>query len=237
MTVHLEWTFYRILARVLGALFFPAHEIDLTDGQLSGCESIFRRMVGGVDSEICTLPRNLTKVEFLHYLVNNKRVLLHGSNRGDIRTLHPEFQVDFQGNRTRAVFSSADPIWPIFFAILDRSVYQGSIRNGCFVLAHPSGGNERYYFFSTIQGLAQDKLWREGVIYILPGDNFSQTSSGRVRFDEWASSVSVDPVGKISISPRDFPFLNQVSMHKDSEPMYVTWLLYKSRLKHRSSKM
>jgi hypothetical protein len=175
-----------------------------------------------------TLPH--PKYFFLKYLLD-KGYLLHGTKSSDIDVLEPREQIDWNGNSVQAVFAARDTFWPMYFALLDRSALTGSLRNGCFLVEREPFHEERFYFFSVNRENNVSDIWSDGFVYILPGDSFHPTTSGKVRFDEWASGQSVPVVAKLPVSPGDFPFLRQVSAHDENESIFTTWLLYKDRLK------
>jgi hypothetical protein len=77
----------------------------------------------------------------------------------------------------------------------------------------------------------QRQTWTDGMFYILPHDPFFKTSRCVLRFDEWACESAVQPLAKIPISPKDFLFLSEVTPHDKEEPLFLSWLRNRSRLK------
>jgi hypothetical protein len=169
------------------------------------------------------------KYFFLKYLLDNG-YLLHGTKSSNIDVLEPKAQNDWNGHSVRAVFATRDMFWPMYFALLNRSALTGSLRNGCFLVEQAPFQEERFYFFSVNQENLASDIWSDGFVYILPGDSFHPTTSGQVRFDEWASEQAVSVIAKLPVSPADFPFLRQVSGHDEKESIFATWLRYKGRL-------
>jgi hypothetical protein len=54
------------------------------------------------------------------------------------------------------------------------------------------------------------------MIYLLPRHTFEQIQdSSGYRTEEWASQRAVQPLGKQTISPEDFPFLDAVQGMED----------------------
>jgi hypothetical protein len=88
------------------------------------------------------------KHEFLSYLVAKHDVLLHGSGSGAIDVFEPTPQTDYFGRVRTAVFAASDGIWPMFFAILDRSRYHGSLQNACYWDIDAGGERQKCYAFS-----------------------------------------------------------------------------------------
>jgi hypothetical protein len=174
------------------------------------------------------------KHEFLRYVLNQHEVLLHGTNRPDIATLEPRQQTDYSGRPITAIFASGDGIWPLFFAVLDNAHFQGSLRNGCFVVGRPGEPEHRFYFFSVTAAMLAQGCWTSGYIYLLPRATFARTDTGRVRFDEWASLEPVRPLARLAVVPEDFPFLQQVVGHEDKESICTSWLRYKRRIRERA---
>lgn len=212
------------------ALFWTELTSVLSANQQEAMERTFQSMLEHPATQALHYDCPCSKWEFLRYLLQNKSVVLHGSNRKDIEALEPREQTDCSGKPTTAVFASRDAIWPIFFAIVNTTIYRGSLRNGCWVV-QGRGGEQRFYFFSVNAAMLAKDLWTEGVIYILPGETFQLTNHGVMRFDEWASREAVQPLGKLVVTPDDFPFLNRVAGHREGESMILSWLKYKSRCK------
>lgn len=165
------------------------------------------------------------KYEFLCYLTDCKGVVLHGSGRGDIEVFEPRWQTDAVGRPLQRVYATRDGIWPMYFAILDRENYKGSLRNGFWREEDEEGNVQRFYQFSINKDELAKGPWRRGYVYILPRDTFEQTRTldGRGR-EEWSSSASVRPLARLVIEPNDFPFLNQVHGHDDSAALRLAEL-------------
>lgn len=213
----------------LDQLFLRAPPFVLNDDKVRAYEAIideqFHRSPVQQVRYACRYP----KYDFLRYLVHSKGYLLHGSASGDIEQLEPSEQTDWSGKRITAVFATGDGIWPMFFALLDRSSLRGSIRNGCFVVEASPQDSERFYFFSVNAEALAAGVWTEGTVHVLPRDTFEPTSRGPVRFDEWASEDKVPIAAQVPVSPADFPFLENVTGHREQEPVTETWLRFRER--------
>jgi hypothetical protein len=160
---------------------------------------------GGVPLVRYTCP--YPKHEFLHYLVEHRRALVHGSTRPDIELLEPRAESDNAGRVIHAVFAASDGVWPMFFAILDRKPYPFSVNNGC--RREPGG---KVYYFST--STLDDQPWTDGMMYILPRDSFGQISDAdRNPTEQWMSRSPVRPLARLAVTPADFPFLQDVQYH------------------------
>lgn len=192
-------------------------------------ETEFTRLYDRIiqDGGIAPYDSSYPKFRFLQYLSVTQPLLFHGSNHQGIEEFEPRRQTLFDGTYTDAVFSSADGIWPLFYAVLNRSGLTGNIRNGCIV----SRRGERFYFFSLSVESEDRYPWTEGMIYVLPRDSFRQASEGKLYFDEWVSEKPVKPLFRLKVSPEDFVFLSRTTWHRSTEPLFKTYLLYKWRSK------
>jgi hypothetical protein len=145
------------------------------------------------------------KCLFLRWLAEHKGYLLHGSNRTDISGFEPRDQTDAMQRPVRAVFATADGIWPMYFAIVDRS-HRHSLRNGFWRTDHL----RQYYFAVNHEMLARKRLVT-GAVYVLPPDGFTPclTPDGSAT-EEWLNPKPVVPVGCVAVSPEDFPYVDRI---------------------------
>ncbi|MCR8642023.1 hypothetical protein NV379_05075 [Paenibacillus sp. N1-5-1-14] len=171
------------------------------------------------------------KYRFLQYLSVQGQYVFHGSNNRNIDQFEPHEQTLYNGQLTKAVFASTDPIWAIFFAVFNRSRLIGSFRNGSII-----AGKNRYHYFSLNDSTMNNKPWTEGVVYIFPRYKFNKSSQGKVHFDEWICDEPVTPVGKLAVNLSDFYYKNKVATHRDKESLLKTWLFYKARILFANSK-
>ena len=216
-----------VASQYFDRLFLRAPKSTLDTNAVASFESLLQNQLPSANILDYDLP--YPKFEFLRYLLH-KGFLLHGTKSSEMAVLEPREQIDWNGNPIQAVFATRDPFWLLYFALLDRQVLSGSLRNGCFLIERSSSQVERFYFFSVNQEDLQKNIWSDGFVYLLPGDTFYPTTKGNIRFDEWASEQAVPVVAKLPVSPDDFPFLHQVSGHEESESIFTTWLLYKERI-------
>lgn len=233
MTVPLEKIKFFLARLLLNYLFLSAPESATDQRNLGIFEDIYHSFFLENDLKEVDLPDNVSAAEFLHFLSNKDELLFHGSNSSNIDLLNPRIQENYRGEKIKAVFASGDAVWAMFFAVLDREQYHGSLRNGSFLLSYPGGERERYYFFSINKEMMSKKPWRSGSVYILPRDSFGKTGKGNVQFDEWASEKPVIPLAKFDLLPAEFPLLEQVGTHNEQESIYLTWIKYKRRLKQK----
>ena len=73
--------------------------------------------------------------EFLRYLASLDEVIFHGSGNPDIDDFQPvrtSYELNDPTGRgnLQAVYGTHDGLWPLFFAVVDRSRLNGAIRNG-----------------------------------------------------------------------------------------------------------
>lgn len=167
------------------------------------------------------------KHEFLRYLVARHDVVLHGSGNGAIDAFEPTWQTDYFGRVRKAVFAASDGIWPMFFAILDRSRYHGSLRNVCFWDVDDAGKGQKYYSFSINAEFLERQPWREGSIYVLQRATFERVvDEDGNHSEEWLSTRAVRPLARLAVSPSDFPFLKDVEGHGDKRTDRFEELVY-----------
>lgn len=202
----------------------PAPVLTLNSQKIEAFEYLFleARRLGPATCIDYNIP--YPRHEFLRYLVDQKQVLLHGSNFPDLKVLLPmRFTTDARAAMNgQSIFATADGILPLFFAILNRDNYVGSMSIGAYRLSDATGLATTHYFFSINKEML--KLWpfRRGTIYLLPKDTFKPAADGQgVILEEWISQEPVQVLASLSISPEDFPLLDKIWGHNESE---VAWL-------------
>lgn len=159
------------------------------------------------------------KIDFLNYLCDRRGYVVHGSKLADLRELkpirHTTDKTEF-GNR-QMLFASPDAAWAMWFAILDKGIAKAT-SNACIRLGESSDSWTKYYFFELPTMLQETDQWpfRDGTIYIARAEDFPERRR-RAIFDfldisveEWGCMESVQPLAKLSVSPTDFPFLDEV---------------------------
>jgi hypothetical protein len=74
------------------------------------------------------------------------------------------------------------------------------------------------YNFSVNQDQIDEKPWREGALYLLPREVFRRLQLTEHAYaNEWACEQEITPLAKLLVRPEDFPFLDRVEGHDDSE--------------------
>jgi hypothetical protein len=154
---------------------------------------------------------------FLTYLVERHKVLLRGANSAGMEVFRPVAQTDAFGRMRRAVFAASDGVWPMFFAIVDRRLYHGSLSNRCRVVYTADGQTRREYAFSVNVVALTQRPWTTGTVYVLPRAPFTRVLAGDGSpSEEWITEVDVSPMARVIVSPGDFPFLDQIEGHGDA---------------------
>ena len=170
-----------------------------------------------VDALLRKTPR-VVRSQFLRSLANRRRIAFHGTGDPRIERFEPREPVDFAPfGQQRAVFATSDPIWAMFYAIVDRRRHRLTLNNGCLVLEDTG---EAYYYFSVSRQALPLRPWRTGYLYLLPADNFVEQpgrlyAGQRARVPQLASPVPVTPFARLRVAPRSFPFLEQIRGHDD----------------------
>jgi hypothetical protein len=165
----------------------------------------------------------VTPWQFLSTLAERREIAFHGTGDPTIESFEPREPIDFAPfGHQKAVFATTDPIWAMFYAVVDRDRYRLTLNNGCILLLDAEGrpGLPHYYFSITRDALRQQP-WRTGYVYFLPAETFvaqpAETYAGRAaRVPQLASPVAVAPFARLRVTPGDFPFLAQIRGHEDS---------------------
>ncbi len=199
-------------------LYVP--DLELDDEKAAAFEKLWAEEVEGGDGRLLTYALDHRKHEFLRFLAERKPVVLHGSNLPDIERFEPRRHTlgGSASGSLRGVYACTDGIWPLYFAVVDRKNYPGSLRNGAMPIENEYGEKARLYYFSLDrEELAREPgPWTDGTIYILPGETFSQTVQSGLLPLEVVSEVPVRPLAKLAVTPEDFPFLHDVYGHDDT---------------------
>lgn len=160
--------------------------------------------------------------QFICHIADSREVVLHGSPNREIAVFEPRQPNDTTafGNQ-KAVYAASDGLWPMYFAILDRSVHPMSTINASFQLVERNGElGEPYYFFSITQAALEARAFGRGMVYFLPRRTFVRQPRERqggqlVSFAQWASLEPVLPLARIEVGPGDFPLLSHIRGHID----------------------
>jgi hypothetical protein len=164
----------------------------------------------------------VTPWHFLCGLAERRDVAFHGTGDPNIQSFEPREPIDFAPfGAQKAVFATTDPIWAMFYAIVDRDRYRLTLNNGCILLMDAEGRRGLpYYYFSITGGALREQPWRTGYVYLLPTETFVAQPAGRyaghaARIPQLASPVAVTPFARLRVAPGDFPFLAQIRGHED----------------------
>ena len=161
----------------------------------------------------------VSRWEFLCGIAEQREIAFHGTGDPNIESFEPRKPIDFApfGDQ-QAVFATSDPIWAMFYAIVDRDRYPVTLNNGCIMLVDRPG--PPHYYFSISSGSLEQRPWRTGYVYFLPAHSFVEQPSGPygghvARVPQLASPVAVRPFARLQVAPGDFPFLSQIRGHDD----------------------
>jgi hypothetical protein len=197
--------------------WLPRPTFTVTKELASSLEQVFLDLRRGEQPADLPVP----VWQFLCWLADSKGFLLHGSGDAGILEFEPRQSNDIDefGNR-KAVYAASDGIWPMFFAIVDRSHYTMTIVNAAIRLESKGKVSEPFYFFSLTDKVLAKRPWRDGFVYVLPREGFEEQRPYRlgsylVHQHHWANSHPVTPLAKVRVSPADFPFLAQIRGQDD----------------------
>jgi hypothetical protein len=195
---------------------FRAPDIGFDAEKSQAFDALLDRTVAKGSSRAVDYDLSYPKHEFLCYLAQERRFLIHGSKNPRIKAFEPRFQTDAAGRPAERVYAIHDGILPMYFAIVNRRRYRGSLRNW-FSERTEDGRVHRYYFFSINREMLERGAWTNGTVYVLPSDTFEPTlDEDGVPTEEWSSPVEVVPIAKLAVVPDDFPFLDRVETHDDT---------------------
>jgi hypothetical protein len=196
--------------------------MSLDDQAKRACDAFVQDALAHGAATPLDYPLAIPKWQFLCYLVEHYPILLHGSGNPHITTFAPHQPQDLRAfGAQKAVYATDDGIWPLYFAIVDRSK-SPTIVNACIRPEAANGSQDQaYYFFSISSQALRQQPYRDGMVYLLPRDTFAQEpplilDSYRIYTAQYASLVMVQPVAKLAITPQDFPFLSQMRVHDDA---------------------
>ena len=165
---------------------------------------------------------DVTPWQFLCGLGERREVAFHGTGRHDIESFEPREPIDFAPfGRQKAVFATTDPIWAMFYAIVDRDRHRLTLNNACILISDGESGRELpYYYFSVTDAALGEQPWRSGYVYLLPAETFVEQpratyASYEARVPQLASPVAVQPFARLRVEPHDFPFLARIRGHDD----------------------
>lgn len=192
----------------------PATRLD--DETRQAFDALYAQLLAQPLGTPFAYPLAAPKWQFLCYLGDHHALAFHGSGNPAITTFEPRQANDLTafGNQL-AVYASSDPLWAMYFAIIDRDHYSMSLCNACIsVQAVP------YYFFSITQSALVQQPWRTGSLYLLPRTSFTQQPAMQlgdteIHIAHLASLTPVTALARLEVAPQDFPFLDQIRGHND----------------------
>lgn len=208
---------------LLKIIFYQRSVLPFSTIENENFETIYSKAIQ--NNGVVDYQSNFPKYRFIDYLIQKKNFVVHGSNNKNINQFETREQTLFNGQMVNAIFATKDGVWPIFYAILDRSKLVRNFRNGCI----KSSNSKRYYFFSLTKETIDSDPWTTGMIYFLSSERFERSSQSKVYFDEWISKEVVKPVIKLVVGKEDFEYIDKISIHNHRESIITTWLLYKIR--------
>jgi len=209
---------------LLNILFYPSPKIMISKEEEKQFNNLYEESLKNPGKLIdYNLP--IPKYKFLYYISNNKPIVFHGSNNNLIDSFEPREQTLFNGKIATAIFATKDPIWPVFYAILEKNKISGNIRNGSL----SSNNKKTFHFYSLTKATISNNPWTSGMVYFLPEDPFSNIGEGVIQFNEWISDKAVPYIAKLEVNPSDFYFHHKIATHRSEESIIKSWLLYKFR--------
>ena len=156
------------------------------------------------------------KWQFLCHIADQHDIALHGSNNPNLTELTPRHASDMhEFGAQNAVYAAGDGIWPMYFAIVDRSRVP-TLVNACIKISFADGREDGpFYLFSIGRQAKPHFPYLAGMIYLLPATTFVAEPAMpfgdfHVRAARLASATAVMPLAKMTVQPEDFPFLTRM---------------------------
>ncbi len=210
------------MAYLVSPHFLQRPTFDLAPHR-AGLEALLERaLADGGELRPGVLP--VPTWQFLCWLADERGFLLHGTGRTPMERLEPRTANDTGAfGAQRAVYAASDGIWPMFFAVLDRTRTPMSISNAAIRVQSPDGAvGAPLYFFSMTASAREQRPFREGRVHVLARDGFDEEApravgEARVWLHHWASPWPVLPLFSVPVTPEDFPFLDAIRAHDDAE--------------------
>ena len=95
---------------------------------------------GPLDVDPIVHARGVMPWEFLCGLAERREIAFHGTGDPKIASFEPREPIDFAPfGHQKAVFATTDPIWAMYYAIVDRDRYRLTLNNGCILLMDTDG--------------------------------------------------------------------------------------------------
>lgn len=198
------------------SLYLQAPAPDFTQEKLQYFEHLLDAALAADAAPTIDYDCRYPKYEFLCFLADRKGFLLHGSNQLNLPVLEPirTTTAKAEWQALDAVYACSDGIWPIFYAIVDRRSYTGSLYNECVRILGADGEARKLYYFALNLQMLRKRVWTTGMVYVLGGESFTRvTDFVGNPLEEWVSMTSAYPYARLSVSPEDFPFLGDVRVH------------------------
>jgi hypothetical protein len=202
---------------------YPAPEFERTPEKLGQFEKLLHDSLAQADGDWIEYDLPYPKHEFVQYVTAQDQIIFHGTNNLEIEEFQPlrksmELHDETGRGNIQGVYGTHDGLWSMFFAIVDRQRLDGTIRNGVMYFQNQAGEQIAIYNFSINQAQLAEQPYIEGALYFLPRESFTRLHlTSQSVANEWASQQPVKPVAKLKIQPEDFPFLEQIDGHDDSE--------------------
>lgn len=201
--------------------WLPQPPMQLDAETSRACDALLAQALAHGIEQPFPYTLSIPKWQFLCYLTAQHDLALHGSSQTQITCFEPRQAIDIEAfSAQKAVYAAADGIWPLYFAMIDRTK-SPTLANGCIYLEQADGTlGPPHYFFSISRQAIDQQPYRDGMLYLLPRAPFMrqppmQVGPWRVHSAQLASLEAVTPLAKLVITPEDFPFLAEMRTHDD----------------------
>jgi hypothetical protein len=120
--------------------WIPCPDLEINDAEKLFFDGIFETIIKSGKNQMIEYSSLTPKWKFLSYLTKQYSYVLHGSGNNNIKIFEPRQPIDLTtfGNQ-KAVYAAADGIWPIFYAMLNRTKHPTPLCNGCMYIKDANG--------------------------------------------------------------------------------------------------
>jgi hypothetical protein len=198
----------------------PPPDLQVSAEAAAAFDGLFERTLARGPAEAVDYTLPYPKYLFLEHLAQTRGLMLHGSTLDNLEELRPvRLSRDSRefGDQD-AIYATQDPLWVLFFAVLNRDILHGQIMNGAIQLRGADGSLLRRYFYCLDAASVRSNPWKAGAVYLLTGEGFEpdpglsgvRVGSYELICTHWIRRSAMVPLARLPVEPGDFPFAYRV---------------------------
>jgi hypothetical protein len=198
----------------------PAPDLEVSSGMAAAFDALYDKTTKKGAAAVISYQLPYPKYLFLDYLARSRGLMLHGSQVGSLDMLKPirNTRDSSEFGDQAAIYATQDPLWALFFAVLDRNAINGVISNGAIHLQVEGGAYIRRYFYCVDAPSLKSGVWKSGTLYLMKGEGF-EADPNEVGLKigiytmiptHWIHRGEQPVLARLPVEPQDFPFYQQV---------------------------